>query len=501
MFSRKVWVTLSLFMVFALGIAACGPGAANETVVPTVAEGGVETLPPATLAPTMAAGAETPAATMAAETPAATTAAGGAGNCPGVLSQYQDLGGTVNVLATWGGAEQDSFMAMVQPFEDCTGVQVQYEGTRDLNAVLTTRVQGGNPPELAGVPGPGQLNEFAASGALVPLNQVLDLSSLQNDYDQGWLDLATVNGNLYGIFIKASLKSQIWYNPQAFNANNYTVPQNWDQMQQLEQTIISNGNAPWCIALELGAASGWPGTDWIEDFVLVDAGPQVYDQWVKHEIPWTSDQIKQAWQDFGDIVNNPDMVYGGQQYVLSTNFGEAAFPLFSDPVGCYMTHSASFMPGFITDQFPDLKAGASADYNFFPFPPKGQNEAPVEVAGDLFGMFNDTPQAEALLNWLTTADAQSIWAQRGGFLSANRSVPASAYPDELTQKEAETIATAPAVRFDASDQMPEAVNNAFWSGILDYVSNPSDLDNILQQIEQVAQDAYSQQGAAATATP
>src|SRR3954471_11030096 len=46
------------------------------------------------------------------------------------------LGGKVTVLASWGGSEQDAFMAMVKPFEDQTGVQVQYEGTRDLNAVL-----------------------------------------------------------------------------------------------------------------------------------------------------------------------------------------------------------------------------------------------------------------------------------------------------------------------------------------------------------------------------
>ncbi len=513
MFSRKVWVTVSLFAVFALVLAACGGNAgANETVAPTAAEGGVETLPataavvaPTTAATTVATAAASPtgaaatAGTAAAPTPTLSGTAIAVENidaCSVLADKYKNIGGTVDVLATWGGAEQDSFMAMVQPYEKCTGVNVQYEGTRDLNAVLTTRVQGGNPPDIAGLPGPGQLIQYAQGGSLVALNNVLDMNQLQQQYDSGWLDLATVNNNLYGVFIKASVKSQIWYNPKAFQAAGYQVPQTWSDLQALEQKMISDGNAPWCVALESGAASGWPGTDWIEDFMLQEYGVQTYDQWWQHQIPWTSDQVKTAWQDFGNIVNDPKMVYGGQQYVLSTNFGEAPYPLFSNPPGCYMTHSADFITGFITSQFPDLQAGT--DYNFFPFPPKGSGQEPVEIAGDLFGMFNDTPQSEALIQWLTSPQAQSIWAARGGFLSANKSVPNSVYPDELTRKEAQMIATAPAVRFDASDLMPEAVNNAFWSGILDYVSSPNNLNSTLQQIESVAKDAYANQGATPT---
>src|SRR4029077_2162167 len=112
----------------------------------------------------------------------------------------QQLGGSVGVLGTWGGSEQDSFLAMVQPFEDATGTKVEYEGTRDLNAVLTTRVQGGNPPELAGLPGPGQMAEFAKDGKLVDLSGVLDMAAMQSDYAQSWIDLASYQSKPVGIF-------------------------------------------------------------------------------------------------------------------------------------------------------------------------------------------------------------------------------------------------------------------------------------------------------------
>jgi alpha-glucoside transport system substrate-binding protein len=452
MLKQKMWSLLTMSIVMALVVVACGP-----TAAPTAAP-----------APTTAPAVEEPTATEAAP---------------------EEIGGTVSVLAVWGGDELDNFRAMIAPFEEQTGITVEYEGTRDLNAVLTTRIEGGNPPDLAGLPGPGQLREFAAAGHLVALNNVLDMDQMRSQYDEGFLKLATMDDNLYGIFIKAAVKSLVWYNPKAFDAAGYEVPTTWEELNALEDQIIADGSQPWCVGLESGAASGWPGTDWIEDIMLRTAGPDTYDQWWNHEIAWTDAAVKNAWETWGTVVNDQDMVYGGQPWVLSTNFGEAPYPMFEEPPKCYLHRQASFITSFITDQYPDLVAGE--DYNFFQFPPiepaQGQ---PLLVAGDLFGMFNDTPQARALMNYLVTADAQSIWAERGGFLSANKTVDPAVYPDQLTQQIGDMLAQATAVRFDASDLMPEAVNNAFWSGIMDFVSQPDTLDSILDSIESAAQDAY-----------
>jgi alpha-glucoside transport system substrate-binding protein len=380
---------------------------------------------------------------------------------------------------------------MIAPFEEETGITVEYEGTRDLNAVLTTRIEGGNPPDLAGLPGPGQLREYAEAGHLVPLNDVLDMEQMQAEYDEGFLNLATVDGDLSGIFIRAAVKSLVWYNPVAFADAGYEVPTTWEELNALEEQIIADGNTPWCISLESGAASGWPGTDWIEDIMLRTAGPDVYDQWWQHDVAWTSDPVRNAWETWGTVVNDQEMVYGGQPWVLSTNFGEAPFPMFEDPPQCYLHRQASFITGFISEQYPDLVAGE--DYDFFEFPPIDPEQGqPLLVAGDLFGMFNDTPQSRALINYLVTPEAQSIWAERGGFLSANRTVDPSVYPDQLTQQIGNMLTEATAVRFDASDLMPEAVNNAFWAGILDYVSDPGSLDSVLESIETAAADAYSE---------
>lgn len=401
----------------------------------------------------------------------------------------RQLGGTVTVLGVWGGSELESFRAMVQPFEESTGVTVEFEGTRDLNAVLTTRIQGGNPPDVAGLPGPGQMAEFARAGQLVALDDVVDLDAMKEQYASSWLELGTVDGKLYGIFVKTALKGLIWYSPKTFQAAGYQIPTTWDELLALTERIAGEGKTPWCIGLESGTASGWPATDWIEDIVLRTAGPGTYDQWYRHEIAWTDPSIRNAWEQFGRIAANPRFVHGGRQGVLATNFGESPFPLFTDPPGCFLHHQATFIQDFIQKQYPSLKPGE--DFDFFAFPQMEPSiPAAVEGAGDLFGMFKDTPQARALIKYLTTPEAQAIWVKRGAALSANRKVSLDDYPDVLSRRAAEILTGAEVARFDASDLMPEAVNAAFWKGTLDYVQNPARLEEILGNIERTAQEAY-----------
>ena len=118
--------------------------------------------------------------------------------------------------------------------------------------------------------------ELARGGRLIDLSSVVDMASLQADYSQDWIRLGQVDNRLVGIFIKTALKGQIWHNPAALNQAGYSIPQTWDETMALSQRIAQSGTTPWCIGLESGAASGWPGTDWIENIVLRQSGTDVY---------------------------------------------------------------------------------------------------------------------------------------------------------------------------------------------------------------------------------
>jgi len=398
----------------------------------------------------------------------------------------------ITVLGVWGGQELDVFNAMCKAFTDNTGIEVQFEGTRDLDAVITTRVEAGNPPDVCGLTGPGKMNELAAKGKLVDLSKILDMAAFNKNYSQGWKDLGTVNGTLYGIFMKAAVKGLVWYNPKALNAAGFDVPKNdwtWDDMLTESSKIEATGKAPWSVGVESGSASGWVGTDWIENIFLRQNGPQMYKNWYEGKLSWTSPEMKKAWQTFGQIVADPKMAYGGAAYINSTNFGNAAAPLFMNPPQAFFHMQASFIQSFITNQFPEAKP--VTDFNFVGFPSINlKYSKAMEVAADLFVAFRPTPEVKEFMNYLASAEAQSFWAAGTGGLGTNKNVALTFYPDALTKRAASLLNNTEIVVFDASDMMKPEMNNAFWSAIVSYINNPSSLDAILANLEKVRKDAY-----------
>ena len=399
---------------------------------------------------------------------------------------------SVEVLGEWGGEELASFQSMVAPWQQSSGYNMSFTGTRDLIAILTTRVQAGNPPDVAILPAPGFMQELAKAGNLTPLDSFLDMTTINQDYAQGWVDLGTVNGHLYAIFMKASDKGTVWYDPKTFTANGWTVPETWDEMIALSDQIVADAKvppAPWSIAVESGASSGWPATDWMAEILLRKYGGDVYDSLVNHTIAWTDSTVKDMWQMFGTVALTPGYVPGGATAILATNFQNGTYLPFEDPPKAAMDYLGDFTAGFISTQFPDLVP--EEDYSFFPFPTITEAYSGGVTGGaDLVVAFTDTPVVRSFVQYLSTAQAQTIWVKRGGFTSVNNQVSLSDYPDVLTRDAAQQLTGATLFRFGAGDSMPAAVQTAWWAGVLAYLQNPSQLDNILANIESIAQTAY-----------
>jgi alpha-glucoside transport system substrate-binding protein len=415
--------------------------------------------------------------TAAAET-AAATAAGG------------QIGGSVSIVAVWSGgtdpkSEEFAFRSVLKPFTDATGVAINYTSTRDINAVLTTGVASGNLPDIAGLPGPGKVLDLANQGVLKPLEEVIDVPAYVADTPGA--SALQVNGKQYAEFFKGSIKGLIWYDPKIYTGG---VPTSWDDLQTKATAALANlpNTKEWCIGLQSGPGSdGWPGTDWIEDFVLRQSGPTVYDAWVAGKQKWTSTEIKSAWQEFGKAVSS---AYGDPTSIDGTNFGDTGNQLFKTPPGCLFTHQASFITSFFDKGTAGIKAGT--DYDFFPMPDLNPaNAGAVTGGGDLLGMFNDTPQAKALMKYLITPEAQAIWPKLGGAISGSKSVSPDVYPDDISKKSAAALSSAKIFRFDGSDAMPVAMSDAFLKGILDFVKDQSKLDSILSNLDTVQTSAYS----------
>jgi alpha-glucoside transport system substrate-binding protein len=284
------------------------------------------------------------------------------------------------------------------------------------------------------------------------------------------------------VFIKAALKGLIFYNP-ALHDYSTDAPATWDDL--ISQGAANQGDAEalWCLGIESGDASGWPATDWIENILLRQAGPDVYNDWWAGKVKWTDPAIKAAFDLYMDVVDNS---FGGGTNAVATKFQNAGDPLLANPPGCEFFQQASFMSG--QGAFATKTAGT--DFSAFPFPAINADYAKaIEGAGDLFGMFHATEGAKSLMKYLVTADAQNIWVQRGGALSANKN--AADYPDAFSKAQGEAVAAAEQFVFDASDLMPSAMNAAFWSHMVSLTSGSETVDEALAALQVVADDAYA----------
>jgi alpha-glucoside transport system substrate-binding protein len=392
-------------------------------------------------------------------------------------------GQTVTVIGSWTDTEQQNFLAMIKPWEDQTGATVKYQGTRSINDILAAGIPTGVLPDLAGLPGPGQMAEYVQAGALKPLDGVLDVGTYTNETSPGLVKLGQVDGKTYGVFIKAAMKGLIWYNPK-FHDYGSNPPATWTDLINQGKANKGNAGGVWCLGLGSGATGGWPGTDWIEGLVLHGAGPDVYTSWYQGKTKWTDPAIKQAFDTYmNDVVAN---TFGGGTNANATQFDVAGDPLFTSPPGCEFLNQGSFITGL--GKFPKETAGT--DYNFFGFPSiNDQYKTAVEGSGDLFGMFHDTDAAKSLMRYLVTAPAQDIWVKAGGAISANKN--ANDYPDAISKGVASLLANAQSFVFDASDNMPAAMNSAFQAEMVTLTAGKESVDQALANLQKVADDAYS----------
>jgi alpha-glucoside transport system substrate-binding protein len=391
---------------------------------------------------------------------------------------------TVVVLGSWEPSELAVLQDVVAPFEARTGYKVVFTITRDLRPVLEASLAADDPPDIAGLPGPGYLATLARAGHLVDLGNVLDPGVYKRDTAPAFVHLGTVDGTLVGAFLKGTVKGLLWFNPAVYADGPF------DSWAALQHDAITRHEdvRPWCIGLESDEASGWPGTDWIEDFLLRQSGPQVYDDWVAGRVKWTSPEVRWAFESYGTVVGELD-VAGGIQGALNTHFSRAGDGLFTDPPACLFVHQGTFMATFL-DEAVRREGG---QYAMMPFPDIDPRFSGALVgAGDLIALMRDTPPGRELLEYLLSAEAQKILVSHGGALSGNMTL--TDYPDDVLRQQAELLASARIFRFDASDAMPEEMGRAFWQAVLDYTTDQSRLDGILVGLDAVQLRAYATDG-------
>lgn len=387
-------------------------------------------------------------------------------------------GQTLTIFGPWRGDDQTLVEGMLAYFVAATGVDLKYSSSENYEQQIVIDTEAGSPPDIAILPQPGLIGDLAAKGRLTPLGDgPRDFIGKEYAAGDSWVKLGTYKGKdgasaFYAFPYKADLKSLVWYSPDNFEEAGYEVPKTMEDLKALTEQIVKDGGTPWCIGLGSGGATGWPATDWIEDIMLRQQPPEVYDEWITNAIPFNDPKVVAAIDEFGWFAKNDAFVAGGVKAVGSTDFRESPNGLFSSPPKCYMHHQASFIPTF----FPQgVKAGV--DYDFFYMPPyasKPELGKPVLGAGTFAMITKDSPAARAFIDWLETPIAHEVWMARSGFLTPYKEANPAAYGNDQLRAMGKILTEATTFGFDGSDMMPGAIGaGAFWTGMVDFVGGAS----------------------------
>jgi len=405
----------------------------------------------------------------------------------------------VTVWTAWGGAELKAFKDVLAPFQSSTGIKVHITTNRDsTNQIANGIAAGTDLPDIApGPTDPTQVKSWVSKGALKSVETAL--GDQFNTYIQGTYTALTsapggatddpyigiIGGKHYELMVKTQVKGLLWYNKKVFTG---TAPKTFDELLAINPAQYG-ANRLFCAGFESGAASGWPASDQIDNIIMRQSGDQVYTNWIQGKQKFTSPEIKLGYQTFLKEVSD-QAVFGGRNTALSTNFGKAGDPMFKSPAGCLFLEQATFITSFFQQDFPSLNLKAGTDFDFIAHPSMGNSQYDGNVNGfyDNFSMYNDTPAARKLMQYMATKDAQQIWANDGGTLGAIKDLT---YTDPIFKNAAAVAGTAKNLLVTAGDFMPSDMQKAFWQSLLNVTRDPSSLDAQLKHLDQVQAASYT----------
>ena len=405
------------------------------------------------------------------------TAGGGdAADCADYEAYGSFEGETIEVYATIIDVEADSLVESWSDFESCTGIEIDYVGTQEAETQINVRAAAGDAPDLMIIPQPGLLQRLIADGYVEPAAETVE-ANVDEFWSESWKGYGTVDGTFYAAPLMASVKGYVWYSPADFEENGYDIPTTYDEMLELTATMTERNEGPyrpWCAGFGSGDATGWVGTDWVEDLVLRTAGPEAYDQWVAGELPFNSPEVTEAFDLVGEVLLNPEHVnggFGGVDSIVTTTFQDSGLAILDGT--CSLHHQASFYEA----QWGDgVTVAEDGDIWAFLTPPiNADDPAAVTGGGEFVAAFNDSEATSAVQTYLSS----DLWANNrislGGVISANKGLdPANAQSD-LARQSIEILQGEDTVfRFDASDLMPAAVGtSSFWTGMVDWIGGTS----------------------------
>lgn len=356
----------------------------------------------------------------------------GAGEPSGTTAEPAALSGSLTVVSNWTGSEGEAFQAVIDGFKaKAANVEVEISQVPfdQTQAQLAQQFAAGSPPDVS-VALPGIVRQFSEQGLLMNLDELWDRWVADGAYTESVRAIAQgADDEANAVFFKGNVNGLIWNSPKQLEELGIEEPTSWDDLLAAADTAQDEGVPPFAV----GGADGWPLTQWADPIILRVAGAEAFNQLARGEIGWDDERIVNSFEVYADLIEQyfPDNA-------LSTGFIDATC---ARADGKYVFQNQGAFISLVAPGECDKSLKPGKDFTFFEMP-KYDESAPDAraVSGDLFmgAADSDNPDATlALLEYLGSAEAQQIWAERGGYIAPNAQVPLDVYPTEIDRKAAE----------------------------------------------------------------
>ena len=369
----------------------------------------------------------------------------------------------------WTGNEEALFNNIIAPFVSACGVKIVANSTRDA-AVLDTAVKS-TPPDVLFWPTTSPLSLYTDK-----LQDLTQLGVDPSNYADYWVKMGTVDGKLLSLPAKTDIKSIIWYSPAQFSAYGYSVPTTLDELNTLVEQMVTDGQVPWAMGFGSDAATGWTGSDFIQDILLAQKGPDYVNGIIDGSIKYSDAGVLAAYQLYFKWASDAKYTVGGATGTVNTKFGDALLQPFADPPQAMMVKQSGFAGGEIVKAYPTLKYGT--DYAFFGFP----GAQGLQGGADYMYAFSTSAAANALLSYITGPVGAANWAAAGFSLDPNKQAEGK-YIDPQLQDMAQILSTTNGFTPDIGDTIGGTFGTAEWTAIINTVQG-KDIQTELNTVEQ-----------------
>jgi raffinose/stachyose/melibiose transport system substrate-binding protein len=368
--SRKIYMILSLLLVAAFALSACG---AKATEAPAPAE------------PAAPAATEAPAQPAATEAPAEK-----------VTVTWWHISTAEEHKALWQKLADD-YMAE----HPNVNIEITVLENEAFKTKLTTVMQSGEPPDIFQSWGGGVMNEYANAGLLKDITTDLDADggAWRNTFAPGALGVYAYKGENYGVPWDMGMIG-FWYNKDLFaQAGIDAPPATWAELLDDVKALKAAGITP----IALGGGDKWPGMHMWAYLVTRLGGKANFEGALLRTGSFTDEPFVQA----GVMIQELVALEPFQDGFLGATYGDEATAMGNGKAA--MELMGQWAPAVQKDN-SEGKTGIGDALGWFPFPAvEGGAGDPNDAVGGGNGFAigkNASPEAIDFVKYLTTAEAQ-----------------------------------------------------------------------------------------------